>query len=426
MSAPSLRLRLAASLTLTTLLVALVAGIAAYHAIHDEAHDYQDDILRQTALLIDPNNPPPRADLDDDNRIDIETVSRTGRYGRFLGKKPGDGYHDLRRHDRPYRAYLHTYPDGQRLALIQDTESRDQIASASAWHAILPLLLLVPILALTSLYTIHRALRPVRRLTRDIEARADDDLSPLADDGVPQEMRGIIHATNRLLARIDATLRREKRFIADAAHELRTPMTALTLQAERLAPYTNDPAARAQLDTLRTGIRRTAALLEQLLLLARSQHAETTAPATSRVQDTYRQIIETLLPLADRKQSDLGIASEQDATLPVPAAELYTLGKNLADNALRYSPPGSRIDLDLETDADAITLIVEDNGPGIAADERARVLDPFYRQLGSEEEGTGLGLAIVKSLCDKHGATLSLYDAKNHAHGLRVEIRFPR
>ena len=127
MSAPSLRLRLAASLTLTTLLVALVAGIAAYHAIHDEAHDYQDDILRQTALLIDPNNPPPRADLDDDNRIDIETVSRTGRYGRFLGKKPGDGYHDLRRHDRPYRAYLHTYPDGQRLALIQDTDSRDQI-----------------------------------------------------------------------------------------------------------------------------------------------------------------------------------------------------------------------------------------------------------------------------------------------------------
>ena len=409
MNAPSLRLRLAASLTLTTLLVALVAGIAAYHAIHDEAHDYQDDILRQTALLIDPNNPPPRADLDDDNRIDIETVSRTGRYGRFLGKKPGDGYHDLRRHDRPYRAYLHTYPDGQRLALIQDTESRDQIASASAWHAILPLLLLVPILALTSLYTIHRALRPVRRLTHNIEARAEDDLSPLATDGVPQEMRGIIHATNRLLTRIDATLRREKRFIA-----------------ERLAPYTHEPAARAQLDTLRTGIRRTAALLEQLLLLARSQHAETTAPATSRVQDAYRQVIETLLPLADRKHSDLGITTDTDATLPLPAAELYTLSKNLADNALRYSPPGSRIDLDLAVTADAITLIVEDNGPGIAADERARVLDPFYRKLGSDEEGTGLGLAIVKSLCDKHGATLNLHDAKKHAHGLRVEIRFPR
>ena len=423
--APSLRLRLAASLTLTTLLVALVAGIAAYHAIHAEANDYQDDILRQTAVLIDPHNPPPRADLDDDNRIDIEAVARTGRYGRFLGKNPGDGYHDLRRHDRPYRAYIHTYPGGERLALIQDTESRDQIASASAWHAILPLLLLVPILALTSLYTIHRALRPVRRLTRDIEARADDDLSPLADDGVPQEMRGIIHATNRLLARIDATLRREKRFIADAAHELRTPMTALTLQAERLAPHTHEPAARAQLDTLRAGIRRTATLLEQLLLLARSQHHENRAPAMSRVQDAYRQVIETLLPLADRKHSDLGIATDADATLPLPAAELYTLSKNLADNALRYSPPCSRIDLDLAVAADAITLIVEDNGPGIAADERARVLDPFYRKLGSDEEGTGLGLAIVKSLCDKHGAVLTLKDAQNYPHGLRVEIRFP-
>ena len=425
-NAPSLRLRLAASLTAATLAVALISGLTAWLAIHNEANDYQDDILRQTATLIDPHNPPRRADLDDDNRIDIEAVARTGRYGRFLGKNPHDGYHDLRRHDRAYRAYIHTYPGGERLALSQDTESRDTIANASAWHAIAPLLLLVPILALTSLYTIHRALRPVRRLSRDIEARDENDLSPLADSGVPQELRGITRAMNRLLARIDSTIRREQRFIADAAHELRTPMTALTLQAERLAPYTHEPAARAQLDTLRTGIRRTAALLEQLLLLARSQHAETTAPATSRVQDAYRQVIETLLPLADRKHSDLGITTDTDATLPLPAAELYTLSKNLADNALRYSPPGSRIDLDLAVTADAITLIVEDNGPGIAADERARVLDPFYRKLGSDEEGTGLGLAIVKSLCDKHGATLNLHDAKKHAHGLRVEIRFPR
>ena len=424
--APSLRLRLAASLTAATLAVALVSGLTAWLAIHNEANDYQDDILRQTATLIDPHNPPRRADLDDDNRIDIEAVARTGRYGRFLGKNPHDGYHDLRRHDRAYRAYIHTYPGGERLALIQDTESRDEIASASAWHAIAPLLLLVPILALTSLYTIHRALRPVRRLSRDIEARDENDLSPLADSGVPQELRGITRAMNRLLARIDSTIRREQRFIADAAHELRTPMTALTLQAERLAPHLADSiAARAQLHTLRDGIRRTSALLEQLLLLARSQHSETAAPAASHVQTVFRQVIETLLPLADAKQSDLGIASDADATLPLPAAELYTLIKNLADNALRYSLRGSRIDLDLETRTDAAILIVEDNGPGIAPDERARVLDPFYRQLGSDEEGTGLGLAIVKTLCDKYGASLTLHDARSHPHGLRVEIRFP-
>ena len=423
--APSLRLRLALSLTAVTLGVALIAGIISYHAIHQEANDYQDDILRQTAALIDPRDPPRRADLDDDNRIDIEAVARTGRYGRFLGRKPGDGFHDLRRHDRAYRAYIHTYPDGRRLALIQETEARDAIANASAWHAITPLLLLVPILALTSLYTIHRALRPVRRLSCDIENRDENDLSPLADDGVPQEMRGITRAMNRLLARISSTIQREKRFIADAAHELRTPMTALTLQAERLAQNLDRPAARDQLDTLRTGIRRTSALLEQLLLLARSQHGADDATADSSVQAVYRQVIETLLPLADRKQSDLGIATDTDARLPVPATALYTLIKNLADNALRYSPPGSRIDLDLASSADAIVLVVEDNGPGIAAAERARVLDPFYRQLGSEEEGTGLGLAIVKSLCDKHGASLTLKDAHNSAHGLRVEIHFP-
>ena len=304
--APSLRLRLALSLTAVTLGVALIAGIISYHAIHQEANDYQDDILRQTAALIDPRDPPRRADLDDDNRIDIAAVARTGRYGRVLGRKPGDGFHDLRRPDRAYRAYIHTYPDGRRLALIQETEARDAIANASAWHAITPLLLLVPILALTSLYTIHRALRPVRRLSCDLENRDENDLSPLADDGVPQEMRGITRAMNRLLARISSTIQREKRFIADAAHELRTPMTALTLQAERLAQNLDRPAARDQLDTLRTGIRRTSALLEQLLLLARSQHGADDATADSSVQAVYRQVIETLLPLADRKQSDLG------------------------------------------------------------------------------------------------------------------------
>lgn len=134
------------------------------------------------------------------------------------------------------------------------------------------------------------------------------------------------------------------------------------------------------------------------------------------------KVVETLLPLAEAADCDLGISDSTDAELPLPATELYTLIKNLADNAIRHG--GQRIDLGIAVNGRTTTLSVEDDGDGIPAAERERVLDPFYRRLENSGDGTGLGLAIVKSLCDKHGAQLSLHDAHHSKNGLRVEIRF--
>lgn len=418
---PSIRLRLALALTAAIILVALGAGTAAYYSILDETHDYQDSLLSQTAALTDPYNPPPPYDGDEANHINIEPVSPFGRYGHFFRQNPADGFHDIDRRGEHYRAYIHTYPGGYRLAFIQDSSYRDQAAYAGARHIITPLLLLVPILTIVSLITVHRALHPVRRLSRQLEVRDERDLSPLAGDHIPGEISGFIHAINHLLARIDAGRKREQRFIADAAHELRTPMTALTLQAERLAAHL--PHNDAGLEPLRSGIRRSSTLLEQLLTLARSQHQDST-PASCRVQAVYRQVVETLLPLADAEGCDLGISGSGDAALPLPAADLYTLIKNLADNAIRHG--GRRVDLGIATGAHSITLSVEDDGEGIPVAEHERVLAPFYRRPGNSRDGTGLGLAIVKNLCDKHGAGLSLHDARYSASGLRVEIRFTR
>ena len=418
---PSLRLRLALALTIAIILVAIGAGAAAFYTILDETHDEQDSLLSQTASLIDPYNPLPLYDGDDSNYIDIQPVSPFGRYGHFFRQNPADGFHDIGRRGERYRVYIHTYPDGYRLAFIQDSTYRDQAAYAGARHVITPLLLLVPLLIVVSLITVHRALRPVRRLSHQLAARDERDLSPLADAHIPSEISGFIHAINHLLTRIDAALKREQRFIADAAHELRTPMTALTLQAERLAAQMDNDAARRELEPLRSGIRRSSALLEQLLTLARSQHRDD-APASCHVQAVYRQVVETLLPLAEAADCDLGISDSTDAELPLPATELYTLIKNLADNAIRHG--GQCIDLGIAVNGRTTTLSVEDDGDGIPAAERERVLDPFYRRLENSGDGTGLGLAIVKSLCDKHGAQLSLHDAHHSKNGLRVEIQF--
>lgn len=237
----------------------------------------------------------------------------------------------------------------------------------------------------------------------------------------------------------------QRRFVADAAHELRSPLAALSLQAERLHAAPMSPEATERLETLQAGIRRSRHLLEQLLLLARAQNARwgqgqaaTTAasvPAVVAVLPVMRRVLEDLLPLADQKRLNLGISAapglthdaEADERIRVAADEmaLYTLLRNLADNAIRYTPAGGQIDLWVDRRGAEVVMAVQDNGPGIPAEERARVVDPFYRVLGTGESGSGLGLSIVDTLVGNLKGRLRLDDAVGHAHGLRAEVTLP-
>ena len=358
-----------------------------------------------------------------------------------------NGFHAFRHQNLDYRVYVHRLRDGSRIAVSQETRIRDQIARQSALYATLPLLLLVPVLLAVMLMLIRLMLRPLAELSRTVDARQEHDLKPLPKSGLPTELQPFVNAINGLLGRTGAAMESQRRFVADAAHELRSPLAALSLQAERLHAAPMSPEATERLETLQAGIRRSRHLLEQLLLLARAQNARwghgqaaATASAASAhavvaVLPVMRRVLEDLLPLADQKGLNLGISAapgvthdaEVDERIRVAADEmaLYTLLRNLVDNAIRYTPVGGQIDLWVDQRGTEVVMAVQDDGPGIPAEERARVVDPFYRVLGTGESGSGLGLSIVDTLVGNLRGRLQLDDAVGHAHGLRAEVTLP-
>lgn len=356
-----------------------------------------------------------------------------------------NGFHAFRHQNLDYRVYVHRLRDGSRIAVSQETRIRDQIARQSALYATLPLLLLVPVLLAVMLMLIRLMLRPLAELSRTVDARQEHDLKPLPKTDLPTELQPFVNAINGLLGRTGAAMESQRRFVADAAHELRSPLAALSLQAERLHAAPMSPEATERLETLQAGIRRSRHLLEQLLLLARAQNARwgqeqaaaavASAPAVVAVLPVMRRVLEDLLPLADQKGLNLGISAapgvthdaEVDERIRVAADEmaLYTLLRNLVDNAIRYTPAGGQIDLWVDQRSTEVVMAVQDDGPGIPAEERARVVDPFYRVLGTGESGSGLGLSIVDTLVGNLKGRLRLDDAVGHAHGLRAEVTLP-
>ncbi len=244
---------------------------------------------------------------------------------------------------------------------------------------------------------------------------------------MPTEIRPFVVAINRLLARVAQSMETQRRFIADAAHELRSPMTALSLQAERLKATPMPTQAVERLLPLSRGIERSRKLIDQLLALAAAQSNAERPQTTVSVHEVYRRVLEDLLPLAERKNIDIGVESTEDVQLVINEMDLLILVKNLVDNAIRYTPCGGRVDLSAELAQETVTLQVKDSGPGITTDEQTRVFDPFYRSVGTEEAGSGLGLSIVRAIAERMSARVRLgYSDETTRRGLCVSIELKR
>ena len=503
----SLQFRLARAISLAVAAMATVAGILSFRATLHEVHEFQDEILEQAAELLGPESGKATASLpeqgclqtdDDEEGLIIQRLpalpkgSQNGKDRKqpsttdtvtkdsLSNDKPAassgssdatrssasrdkddddddkarclplpatlkNGFHAFRHQNLEYRVYVHRLRDGSRIAVSQETRIRDQIARQSALYATLPLLLLVPVLLAVMLMLIRLMLRPLAELSRTVDARQEHDLKPLPKTDLPTELQPFVNAINGLLGRTGAAMESQRRFVADAAHELRSPLAALSLQAERLHAAPMSSEATERLETLQAGIRRSRHLLEQLLLLARAQNARwvqgqaaataASAPAVVAVLPVMRRVLEDLLPLADQKGLNLGISAapgvthdaEADERIRVAADEmaLYTLLRNLVDNAIRYTPAGGQIDLWVDQCGTEVVMAVQDDGPGIPTEERARVVDPFYRVLGTGESGSGLGLSIVNTLVGNLKGRVRLDDAVGHTHGLRAEVTLP-
>jgi two-component system, OmpR family, sensor kinase len=426
----SLRGRLFFSLTITIVVAGLGAGALAYDWAFDEAIELQDSILIQIgavagAIQVTEASPAGRG-VDAEAQVVIEPLDGPAsdtQDGHRLKALP-DGLHTVARYGGPWRELIRTRADASRIAIGQPTAIRDEIARDSALRTVLPLLALIPCLMLIVVLVIRQALRPVLALAERLDKRQADQLQRLPLEGTPDELHPFIASINRLLQRVQDLIDQQRRFIADAAHELRTPITAISLQAENLDHGELQPESRERLAALRNGTRRTAHLLEQLLALARyDMGGMTGAPATPLDQCT-KEVVADLLPFAAERGADLGFAIVEPLLVRGEPTMLAVMVRNLIDNAIRHIPKGGRIDVGVYREETRAILQVEDNGPGIPEADLARTVEPFVRGRGIAEEGSGLGLSIVKRIVERLNGSLSIENIGGTA-GLRVIVSLP-
>ena len=291
----------------------------------------------------------------------------------------------------------------------------------------LPQVVLIYLAAVAVWYGVRRGLSALTRLRREIEGRSDRDLSPLPEARTPQEIQPLIYAMNDLLRRLSNTLAAQQRFVTDAAHQLRTPVAGIKTQTELALRMTDSAERQKALQQLHTATENLSRLIHQLLALARSEPDAQSAHVLERV-DLNREMREATsewVPRALDRNIDLGFEGPDEAVMVRGNAFLLRemLG-NLLDNAIRYSPAGSHVTVEVSCEGRNAVLRVEDNGSGIAPEERTRVFERFYRVLGTEADGCGLGLAIVREVAQGHGATVSLDDGAT-GRGTAVHVRFP-
>ncbi len=343
----------------------------------------------------------------------------------FTDRPPGYANSQVAGHD--WRVYVLDVAESSRRVMVAERDDvRGELTRAVALRTLLPDLLGLPVLALLLWWAIGWGLRPLSRMAEQIRRRDPHTLQPLILQPLPRELETIAGALNRLLERIRALRVREKRFIADAAHELRTPLAVLDLHAQN-ALAAEDPADRHEaLDKLRDGVARSTRLVTQLLALARLDPEEE-SPLAGQSADLLVEVREALVklsPLAAERDIELQLEADEAADwgLSVEPGAIDTLIQNLAGNALQHSPEGGTVSVGLAASNDALTLVIDDQGPGIPPAQRAQVLERFHR--AGPSAGAGLGLSIVERLLQRHRGSLQLDDAPGG--GLRVTVELPR
>ncbi|CAN5414392.1 ATP-binding protein [soil metagenome] len=427
----SLRGRLFFGLTVTIIVAGLAASTLAFRWAFDEAIELQDAILLQIGAVA---GAIPVADakslgqgVDAEARVVIEPVTGPGSDtsdGRALNAM-ADGLHTVARRGAAWRVLIRTRADASRFAVGQPSAIRDEIARDSALRTVMPLLVLVPCLMLIVAFVIRQTLRPVLLLAERLDARRADDLQHLPLEHTPGELHPFIASINRLLDRVQQLVDQQRRFIADAAHELRTPITAISLQAENLDNAGLQPESRERLAALQSGTRRTVHLLEQLLALARYDIAGVPDASATSLDHCTKTVVAELLPRAAARGIDLGFETVRPVFVRGAPAAMETMIRNLVDNAIRHIPHGGRIDIGVYRDGTYAVLLVEDDGPGLAETELARIFEPFVRGQMPGGEGSGLGLSIVKRIVERMDGSVLLENRTGLATGLRVSVRLP-
>ena len=384
---------------------------------------------------------PDRTDTPQDSEIVTLTWTRAGK--RVFASDPRvdlpfsstQGLSRITSKGEGWIIYSSVNDDGVAQA-AQRVSARQEMAGESASKVLPPLFGLVVVVGGLLIFGLRKGLRPLQGAAQDVSQRSAHSLDPISLDGVPNEIQPLVVSINDLMQRLGEAFATQRRFVADAAHELRTPITALRLQLQLLQGSVNDAERAQAMSELASGVDRSQRLVEQLLNIARADaDSEHFAPQPLNLTELVKSVVARFSLKAEVLDIDLGVSGESISTgvwVKGDLEQLSVLLNNLVENALRFTPAGGVVDVNISQDHDASTLLrVIDNGPGISYSERERVFDRFYR--GSEAtalardgygSGSGLGLAIVRAIAERHSASVSLARPTEHM-GLEVTVRFP-
>ncbi len=436
----SLRRRLLSWLFASITLGVIAQAVVAYNVALDEVDLLSDYHMEHMALALKNGLPPPvtPAALEDEDASDgfdtiIEAWNNDGE--QVLGGSAADripahevlGFSTLKSDGKTYRIFAVQYQHGV-IQVTNDMSSRNELARKLAWRTSMPILLMAPLLLLGVWWLVSLSLRPIEHARKQVADRQSNDLSPLPTSNLPSELLPFVEEINHLFVRIRHHLSSQRNFIADAAHELRSPLTALRLQVQGFQRAHSDEERELANHRLLEGIERSTHLVEQMLILARQEEGNaSTAHQALDLPQLARLAMADVFPIAQARHIDFGSDSMVACEVLGQADGLRVLLRNLLDNAVKYTPAQGVVDISIFRNADNhIVLRIEDSGAGIADEDMPRVFDRFFR--GQQQDaviGSGLGLSIVRAIADRHDLTIGMRKSARLG-GLQIELIFPR
>jgi two-component system, OmpR family, sensor kinase len=430
----SLRQTILVWITVLLAIIGVGATAASYHFAKVEADKLLDTQLRQIAHnagegLSADALPRMAHSVEDEVVIQIwnasgEAILHTSSVN--LPRQSKLGFTDLDVAGKSWRVY--TSSDGRRTAQVaQQWSARQEIAGNAALGAALPILGAIPIVWLVIILAINRLLRRLSGLAETLAKRSVDAKDPIPLGDVPREIAPLNIAMNALIGRHQRAVERQRRFVSDAAHELRTPLAALQIQVDNLRTHAKSKSGawRETIDDMNAGVRRASALVQQLLRMARLEDG---APAGRRkdidLKDLVGEVVADHVAIAMQKDVDLGLSVNDTFGCRLADPETRLLFSNLVDNAVRYTPRGGTVDVVLKKQgADALVEVV-DSGCGIPNVALPRIFDRFFRAAPPDIEGTGLGLAIAKAIADRNDFRLTIVN-RHDAAGVVARVQIP-
>lgn len=433
----TLRVRLLLSLLAVLVVAAAAMGASVYWSVLRQTERVFDYQLRQMALSLRDQGEiaPEDARVIAQDQLDfvVQIWSEDGRevYASGRDVEPPNhaviGYADIAAGSEVWRTYGVIARD-RVIQVAQPQRIRHAYAAQVALRSTGPLVLMAPLLALVIAWLVSRTLAPLQRLAGEVRSRDSHSLQPLPDESLPDEVRPLVGSLNALLARLGDALDAQRHFVSDAAHELRSPLTALKLQVQVLRRAPDEASRDAAALALTAGVDRATRLVEQLLALARSDAASGPDVRWLPLAEAVRQAMADAGPAADARGTTLELDADgpegESARVQGDAAGLAALARNLVDNAVRYGRAGGRVSVRVSVEDGRPVLRVDDDGPGIPPEDRERVFDRFVRRddVGANT-GSGLGLSIVRQVATRQGADIALDDSP--LGGLRVTVRWP-